>query len=215
MNTQVFTPLTQGSTSLLFTDSIPGTISEGSRHDQAINNAGQVVGYIGTQGSTWHAAMWQNGVITNLNTEYAGILPPGVVLNNATAIDNNGDIAGVCTDAANNTMQAFVIYAPTPGDANLDGRVNINDLTDRPVALRPDRGTTWSQGDFTGDGKVDINDLTTVLSHFGQSAGSSAAGIQAVPEPAALMLIGIGAVGIAGYVLFIRNASTSLATIRP
>ena len=80
-------------------------------------------------GSTWHAAIWQNGVITDLNTEYASILPAGVVLNNATAIDNNGDIAGVCTDAANNTMQAFVIYAALPGDANLDSRVNINDLT--------------------------------------------------------------------------------------
>ena len=28
-----------------------------------------------------------------------------------------------------NTNQAFVIYAPTPGDANLDGRVDVNDLT--------------------------------------------------------------------------------------
>ena len=116
MNTDAFVPLTQGSTSLLFTDSVLGTLSENSGHDQAINNAGQVVGYIGTSGSTWNAATWQNGVITNLNTEYAGILPAGVVLNNATAIDNNGDIAGVCT--VNGTaMQAFVIYnaVPEPG----------------------------------------------------------------------------------------------------
>ena len=47
---------------------------------------------------------------------------------------------------------------------------------------------TWSQGEFTGDGKVDINDLTIVLSHFGQSAATSAAAVSAVPEPSALLL---------------------------
>ena len=52
INTQAFTPLTQGSTTLEFTDSIGPTITEGSGHDQAINNAGDVVGYIGTSGST-------------------------------------------------------------------------------------------------------------------------------------------------------------------
>ena len=49
---------------------------------------------------------------------YASVLPTGVVLNNATAIDNNGDIAGVCT-VNGNAMQAFVIYnaaaTPEPG----------------------------------------------------------------------------------------------------
>ena len=43
---------------------------------------------------------------------------------------------------------------------------------------------TWSQGEFTGDGTVDINDLTIVLAHFGQSTGSSAGNVSAVPEPA-------------------------------
>jgi probable HAF family extracellular repeat protein len=117
MTNQAFTPLTQGSTSLLLWDPIPSGFCMDSGHDQAINNAGQVVGYIGAQGSTWHAAMWQNGVITDLNTEYASVLPAGVTLNMATAIDNNGDIAGVCTDASGDTMQAFVIYntVPEPG----------------------------------------------------------------------------------------------------
>ena len=87
-------------------------------HEQAINDSGAVVGYTGTQGSTWHAAIWQNGTITDLNTLYAGILPAGFVLNNATAIDNNGDIVGYGTDASSNTYQAFEILnvaTPEPG----------------------------------------------------------------------------------------------------
>jgi hypothetical protein len=82
-----------------------------------------------------------------------------------------------------------------PGDANGDGRVDINDLT--VVLTNFDQtGMTWSQGDFTGDGKVDINDLTIVLTNFGTS---SATGIQAVPEPAGVVLFVIGAVGLVGF----------------
>ena len=51
----------------------------------------------------------------------------------------------------------------------------------------------WSQGDFNGDGKVDINDLTIVLTNYGTTSG---AGIKAVPEPASLILLGIGAIGL-------------------
>ena len=187
-NTHAFTPLTQGSTSLLFTDSIPGTISEAAAHDQAINNAGEVVGCIGTAGSTWQAAIWQNGVITNLNTAYAGILPPGVVLNNATAIDNNGDMAGVCTDAAGHTMQAFVIYARharrrQPGRPG--GRLDLTIV----LSHFGQTGATWTQGEFTGSGTVDVNDLTIVLAHFGQTLGTAGgASFSAVPEPGEMAL---------------------------
>ena len=98
-------------------------------HAEAINDSGEVVGRIALTNGTYDAALWQNGTVTDLNKLYAGILPAGFTLNNATAIDDQGDIAGYGTDAADHTNQAFVIYAPTPGDANLDGRVDVNDLT--------------------------------------------------------------------------------------
>ena len=47
---------------------------------------------------------------------------------------------------------------------------------------------TYSEGDFNADGKVDINDLTIVLAHYGNTVGSSAAGMAAVPEPSSLLL---------------------------
>ena len=60
---------------------------------------------------------------------------------------------------------------------------------------------TWVTGDFNGDGRVDVNDLTIVLSIFGQSlSGSSAMGMAAVPEPASLILLGVGAISLLGLV---------------
>ena len=196
MSTQEYTSLG----SLMLYDPIGATTSTGGGHDQAINNAGQVVGQIATSSGGYDAAIWQNGLITDLNTEYAGILPAHFTLNNATAIDNNGDIAGWGTDSSNNTYQAFVIINPQlPGDANLDGKVDINDLT-IVLAHYNQTGTTWTEGEFTGDGTVDINDLTIVLAHYDDTAGSSAGPAAAVPEPSALVLIGIGALGLLGLV---------------
>ena len=74
-----------------------------------------------------------------------------------------------------------------PGDANGDGRVDINDLT-IVLANFGQTGMTWSQGEFTGDGTVDINDLTIVLANYGWT-GKYLGPIDSVPEPAGLVLV--------------------------
>ena len=78
-----------------------------------------------------------------------------------------------------------MLYYGGPGDANGDGKVDVNDLT---IVLTNfgQTGTTWSQGEFTGDGTVDVNDLTIVLSNYGTTHG---AGITAVPEPGSLAMV--------------------------
>jgi hypothetical protein len=93
---------------------------------------------------------------------------------------------------------AIVLQRGLLGDANYDGKVDVNDLT---IVLTNfgETGTTWSQGDFNADGKVDINDLTIVLANYGQSVGASGAGIAAVPEPGALALLAAGSVGLLAY----------------
>ena len=79
--------------------------------------------------------------------------------------------------------------APIPGDANGDGRVDVNDLT---VVLTNfgQTGRTWFQGCMDGDptGTVDINDLTIVLANFGKTSG---AGLAVVPEPSTFVLASV------------------------
>ena len=159
---------------------------------QLINDAGQVAGEFNSGGGVMHAAIWDSvHGLEDLNTLYAAALPAGFVLNAATAINNEGYIAGDGTDAAANTKQMFLLDPLVPGDANADGKVDINDLT-IVLARYGQTGMTWNTGDFNGDGKVDINDLTIVLANYGKSLGASGVGLAAVPEPSALVLIGFG-----------------------
>jgi hypothetical protein len=94
----------------------------------------------------------------------------------------------------------FRVAASDPGDANGDGRVDINDLT---IVLSNfgKTGCTWSQGSMDGDlaGRVDINDLTIVLSNFGATSAASAAQLSAAPEPAALALVAAALAALAGW----------------
>ena len=99
------------------------------------------------------------------------------------------------TDAAGDTHA--LLLTPTtavalPGDANCDGKVDVNDLT-IVLAHFGQTGMTWSQGEFTGDGTVDINDLTIVLANYNQTAG---AGVAAVPEPGPLAILAAGLSGL-------------------
>ena len=99
------------------------------------------------------------------------------------------------TDTAHYAFRGLS-FAPTgavpsyyPGDANKDGKVDINDLT---IVLTNygKAGQAWTQGVMDGDstGTVDINDLTIVLTNYGKTYGA-AMGIRAVPEPGTLALI--------------------------
>ena len=94
-----------------------------------------------------------------------------------------------------------IAVAALPGDANSDGKVDINDLT-IVLARYNQTGMTWSQGEFNGDGSVDINDLSIVLANYNATSGIGPA---AVPEPSCLVLLGIGAFAL----LLIRRRGRS------
>ncbi len=85
------------------------------------------------------------------------------------------------------------------GDANGDLVVDIVDLTVVAANWFVTDPLNWYDGDFTGDGDIDIADLTALAAKWGPvSLGSGSApplgppDDGTVPEPAALLLLGIG-----------------------
>jgi hypothetical protein len=186
----------------------------------AVNDQGIVVGWdafgnIDTTGGvtyrygmgtplTGHAFIWKpstpngtTGTFQDLNTVYASILPAGVVLNDATGINDRGDILCIASGGALHAREFVLItQAVLDGDANLDGTVNIADLS--KVLTNYDKTSMhWADGDFDGNGTVDIQDLSKVLTNYDKSigSGSGAAGVKAVPEPGTWVLLAAALVG--------------------
>ena len=106
--------------------------------------------------------------MTDLNTLVTGTNPFSN-LQYATAISGNGNyIVGYGT-VGGQTHGFLLDLALLPGDANGDGKVDINDLTIVLANYNQSIGTNGrGLGDFNADQKVDINDLTIVLAHYNQ-----------------------------------------------
>ena len=78
-----------------------------------------------------------------------------------------------------------------PGDANRDGKVDVGDLG----ILGANYGQSnrsWSRGDFNGDGLVDVGDLGILGANYGRDINRP----YVVPEPATLLLMAAGAMGL-------------------
>jgi hypothetical protein len=140
------------------------------------------------------------GTIEPLDQAFASVLPAGQTFWAGIGVNDRGDVLALMQSTAGGTSQVVLITtaAPLPGDANGDGRVDINDLT---IVLSHfgQTGEGWAQGEFAGSGTVDVNDLTIVLAHFGDTAAAGAAGMGSVPEPTGLVMVAaLLAIGLAG-----------------
>jgi fibronectin-binding autotransporter adhesin len=135
----------------------------------------------------------------------------GVIVNNNGGSNplygNGGTIASTfdgITPAATDILVKYTYY----GDANLDGTVDGSDYS------RIDSGflsqlTGWYNGDFNYDGVINGSDYTLIDNAYNTQGASLAAAIagptaqiaggssaSAVPEPAALSLLGLSAMGL-------------------
>jgi fibronectin-binding autotransporter adhesin len=104
------------------------------------------------------------------------------------------------------------VTAALPGDANLDGAVNFDDLLSLAQNYNA-TSHTWSQGDFGGNGAVEFNDLLILAQNYGSALLASGAWAMdeqthaslnvdwararsLVPEPAMVGLLGLGSVAL-------------------
>jgi hypothetical protein len=147
----------------------------------------------------------------------------GIVTSDTRAI-NNGDLVSIgvakvsevrtvadtaTTTFAGQTVQGSDTIAMVTwgGDANLDGKINIDDYG-RIDGNVGQSGSVfgWSRGDFNYDGKINIDDYGiidgninrqgAVFATTGSATSAALNGAAAVPEPASLSLVALGAVSV-------------------
>lgn len=94
------------------------------------------------------------------------------------------------------------IMATYAGDADLNGTVNVADLT-RLLNSYNRTGMAWADGDFNYDGQVNVADLTALLNKYNRTIGGSVAagaglsmGSSTVPEPCTIILLATGMLGL-------------------
>ena len=169
----------------------------------SINDSGRLAFYV-------HNADGTVGIYTGADPVADKVLASGdhlfglAVTNVAVfnhALNNGGQIALRASLSDGNTY--LVLATPAqPGDATLDGHVDLNDLN---TVLNNLGATTsaWTSGNFDGAVTINLNDLNDVLNNLGVSyagnasviaAESLVAGGTAAPEPASLALISVGAI---------------------
>lgn len=115
----------------------------------------------------------------NVFDQINGVLPAGGDFALAPVYDHQGSTG-------------LTLIAALPGDANLDGEVNGDDIN----IFFANNGTNgdWSQANLDGDSDVDLDDLEIILRNLGRTAvmqvpSSSPA---AVPVPATATILGLG-----------------------
>jgi T5SS/PEP-CTERM-associated repeat protein len=123
---------------------------------------------------------WDNSI-----SDWANITAATMGDDYTLAYLTGGDLAGYTL--------LTVGVVPEPGDANLDGRVDVGDLGILAGNYGTLSGASWFMGDFNSDGAVNVGDLGVLAGNYGYGVSTSAANI---PEPATMGLLALGGLGL-------------------
>jgi hypothetical protein len=99
------------------------------------------------------------------------------------------------------------IVAAVPGDTNVNGVVNFDDLLALAQNYNSPNTMSWQTGDFNADGETDFDDLLSMAQNYGfgalnvstdhfspEFAADWSMALTLAPEPIGVSLLGIGAV---------------------
>ncbi|QDU71554.1 hypothetical protein [Mucisphaera calidilacus] len=125
----------------------------------------------------------------------AGFLTYGTVIPLIDGVTRVGAFDEVVGQVVSSDFALAVVYPENavwavvalPGDADLDGDVDLVDLS--ILASNFEGGGTWTDANFNGDDVVDLLDLSLLATNFGTDLGM-------LPEPSGAVVLGLGAAGL-------------------
>jgi hypothetical protein len=139
-----------------------------------------------------------HGIVTTL----AAAQPPSSLTSLGIArADEAGRAGGTFGGVSVLAADTLVMYTYA-GDANLDGRINIDDYAQIDSHVNLPGVAGWFNGDFNYDGKINVDDYGIIDFNIGvQGAPFSTstepfAGLAAVPEPGAIGVIALAALSL-------------------
>jgi hypothetical protein len=107
-------------------------------------------------------------------------------------VNNDGSV-----NSADVNFEVTSILHTKFGDTDTDGDVDLNDLGNLASGFGQPGEKRWSKGNFDCDQDVDLPDLGTLATNFGAGRAAAMAAFEAlVPEPSALSLLGLAALGL-------------------
>jgi hypothetical protein len=143
-------------------------------------------------GATWNGPGITSSTVADDNMENPEARSVGYAENSAMPLGAFTTFKGKPADGTS----VLMTYTKT-GDANLDGRVNDDDVTIVGATYAPGvAGAHWYTGDFDYNGFVDDDDVTLLGVFYDPAAPAVPApgAIAAVPEPGAIALLACGCV---------------------